>query len=182
LSGVKLFTEAKKIYAEGNVEKSYIFFMRYLNLISHINKMSLNPKENEYFKEKVTAKDLTKAIEYAETLNHRLQEEFQRRQEESLLKKKLQDLEIANSNSKIKETEEISEPSPIAAEEKLIEDKYISTWELDSLIKKQTHSSIIFDVRPEKDFKESHIKHPNLYSIPEEKLKAGYNNFLLLYF
>lgn len=88
LSGVKLFTEAKKIYAEGNVEKSYIFFMRYLNLISHINKMSLNPKENEYFKEKVTAKDLTKAIEYAETLNHRLQEEFQRRQEESLLKKK----------------------------------------------------------------------------------------------
>ena len=59
---------------------------------------------------------------------------------------------------------------------------FISSWQLEAMIKQQSTSFIIFDVRSKEDFKISHIKHPNCVSIPEDTLKPGLVNVALIFF
>jgi len=169
-SANKLFATAKKTFEEGNFENSYIYFMKYLNLVSCIKKTQLYRSDEKYYKDILVPRNVKQAIEYAENLQKKLLKEFERRHEESIVRKHLEDLEVAERKSKSEKSKGNIEPT---SKDKSVEDDCISTWALDSLIKKQTDSFIIFDVRSSQDFEDSHIKHPNLYSIPQEILRAG---------
>jgi len=163
---------------EENIENSYMYFMKYLNLVSCIKKTPLYRGNEKYYQSILGPKNVKQAIEYAEKLQNRLQEEIDRREEEAIIRKRLEDLDIEKQlQIKMKNSEDRSEGkvplSSKATEDKSVDDKCISTWTLDSLMKSKTKSFVIFDVRSSKDFEESHIKHPNVYSIPEDKLKPG---------
>ena len=160
-------------YKQGNVENSYIYFMRYLNLVSCIKKTKEYRKDDKYYKGILGPKNVKQAIEYAENLQKRLEKEFERREEESIVRKHLEDLEVAEQFKKNEGSKRILEPLPTTTGDKLVGGNCISTWNLDSIMKAQSDSFIIFDVRSSKDFEESHIKHSNVYSIPQEKLRAG---------
>ena len=72
----KLFEAAVEARKKGKEEDSYIYFMRYLNIVSYIQ------KSNDYHKKKtqidsiISWKSLPKALESAEKLNASLEKRY----------------------------------------------------------------------------------------------------------
>lgn len=151
--------------------------MKYLNLVNTIRKSPDYRKDEKYFNELLGTKNVRNAIENAENLQKDLQQRYDDRAEELVIRQKFEKLEMKEkqeqeAKEKQKEEKAIS-PEVYSTNLLCLDDKFISSWQLDAMIKQKSTSFIIFDVRSEEDFKNSHIKHPNCVSIPEDKLKPG---------
>lgn len=180
-TAVKLYNQAVELRDKGDAELSYVSFMKYLNLVNTIRKTSDYRKDEKYFNNLLGAKNVKNAIENAENLQKDLQRRYEDRAEEISVRKKLEQLEIKEKQEKdaLKE-EKIEEKIKKQNEEHAnlsnnFDSNVISSWQLESMIKQQSTSFIIFDVRSKEDFQNSHIKHPNCVSIPEDLLKPGYS-------
>ena len=154
--------------------------MKYLNLVNTIRKSpdyKINEKE---FNHRLGPKNVRDAIENAEKLQKDLQRRYDNKADEISAKQKLEALELKEKQekeAKEKKAEENAKAKVIQHQFPSnlpdIDGVFISSWQLAAMIKQQSTSFIIFDVRSKEDFDKSHIKHPSCISIPEDKLKAG---------
>jgi len=177
---VKLFTQATEFFERGDSEASYVNFMKYLNLVSVIRKTPDYRKDEKYFNQLLGTKNVASAIENAEILQKELVVRYSDRAEEASVREKLATLDLQEQEAnKAKEKEDIEKMLKKTEDEEKskippLPENVISTWNLDTIIKQKSTSFVIFDVRHSDEFKESHIKHPSCFSIPEEILKPGY--------
>lgn len=168
-----------ELQEKGDAEMSYISFMKYMNLVSIIRKTPDYRKDEKYFNTLLGPKNVYSAIENAEKLQKELHKRYTDRAEESEARERLAKLDLREQ--KEREAKEQQAKEKLAKEKEALEkektppvpDDVISSWSLDGMIKQKSTSFIIFDVRSREDFKESHIKHPNCLSIPEDILKPG---------
>lgn len=166
--------------SKGDAEVSYVFYMRYLNLVSTIKKLPEYRKDERYYKNLLGVKNVQKAISSAEALNEELSKRYQLREEEKLLRDKLESRgRIVNERLSTLLIES-KEPSTSKDKSNDLDDPaapddptVINSWNLEAMIKQKSRSFIIFDVRSAEDFASSHIKHPTCFSIPEDILKPG---------
>ena len=144
-----------------------------MNLINCIRKTPLYQGDEEYYNDLIGKKNVKQAIQYAERLNARIQENYNFKKElamRNLSKLDIKDKPEQNVIKTVKKNPENEED----LNQLVNGSNTISSWDLDILIKKKSESFIIFDVRTKQDFENSHIKHPCCCNIPEDKLKAGY--------
>ena len=177
-TAVKLYNQAVELRDKGDAELSYVSFMKYLNLVNTIRKSADYRKDEKYYNNLLGPKNVRNAIENAEKLQKELQKRYEDRAEEALVRKKLEQLEIREQQEKEAKAKQVEEKkktvdlqSPHFSNS--VDNIYISSWQLEAMIKQKSTSFIIFDVRSKEDFDISHIKHPNCVSIPEDKLKPG---------
>lgn len=151
--------------------------MKYLNLVNTIRKSSEYKKDEKYFNNLLGKKNVRNAIENAENLHKDLQRRYDDRAEELVIREKFEKLEIKEKQEKEAKEKQIEEKSTnveaYSTNFPSVDGGFISSWQLEAMIKQKSTSFIIFDVRSKEDFENSHIKHPNCVSIPEDKLKPG---------
>lgn len=167
-------------FEKGDSEASYVNFMKYLNLVSLIRKTPDYRKDEKYFNQMLGTKNVASAIENAEILQEELVHRYSDRAEEASVREKLAMLDLQEQEAnKAKEKEDKEKNLRKTEDEEkaknpLLPENVISSWNLDTIIKQKSTSFVIFDVRQSEEFKESHIKHPSCFSIPEEILRPGY--------
>lgn len=179
-TAVKLYNQAVELRDKGDAELSYVSFMKYLNLVNTIRKSADYKKDEKYYNNLLGPKNVRNAIENAENLQKDLQRRYDDRAEEALIREKLEKLEIREKEEKEIKAKQIEERAktldvnahPLSSSN-YSDNVFISSWQLEAMIKQKSTSFIIFDVRSKEDFENSHIKHPNCVSIPEDKLKPG---------
>lgn len=148
--------------------------MKYLNLVNTIRKSPEYKKDEKFFNNLLGTKNVRNAIENAENLQKDLQRRYDDRAEELVIREKLEIKEKQEKEAKEKQIEEKStNVEAYSPNFPSVDGGFISSWQLEAMIKQKSTSFIIFDVRPKEDFENSHIKHPNCVSIPEDKLKPG---------
>lgn len=167
-SAPKLFEAAKAADRRGNQEESYILFMKYLNIISYVQK---SPE----FKQKKPNVELSKtsmayAISSAEKLSKSLEERYNElRSKEIAAQDKKIIPKIDTTEDKSSHVERIISPSV----PERTTDSSISSMELFKILEVNPSDVLIMDVRPRNQFSDSHIKFDRCISIPEEILDAG---------
>lgn len=148
--------------------------MKYLNLVNTIRKSPEYKKDEKFFNNLLGTKNVRNAIENAENLQKDLQRRYDDRAEELVIREKLEIKEKQEKEAKEKQIEEKStNVEAYSPNFPSVDGGFISSWQLEAMIKQKSTSFIIFDVRSKEDFENSHIKHPNCVSIPEDKLKPG---------
>ncbi|XP_057371532.1 ubiquitin carboxyl-terminal hydrolase 8-like [Daphnia carinata] len=176
-TAVKLYNQAVELRDKGDAELSYVSFMKYLNLVNTIRKSADYKKDEKYYNNLLGPKNVRNAIENAENLQKDLQRRYDDRAEEALIREKLEKLERKEKQDKEDKEKQIKEKATnielYSTNFPSIDGGFISSWQLEAMIKQKSTSFIIFDVRSKEDFENSHIKHPNCVSIPEDKLKPG---------
>lgn len=167
-------------FEKGDSEASYVNFMKYLNLVSLIRKTPDYRKDEKFFNQLLGTKNVASAIENAEILQEELVRRYSDRAEEASVREKLAMLDLQEQEAnQVKEKEDKEKLQKKREDEEKgkippLPDNVMSSWNLDAIIKQKSTSFVIFDVRPSEEFKESHIKHPSCFSVPEEILRPGY--------
>jgi hypothetical protein len=187
-TAVKLYNQAVELRDKGDAELSYVSFMKYLNLVNTIRKSSDYRKDEKYYNNLLGTKNVKNAIENAEILQKDLNRRYEDRAEEAVIRDKFEKLEAREKLEKEAKDRFVEEKTKAITVETLttnlsgFQGDFISSWQLEAMIKQQSTSFIIFDVRSKEDFKISHIKHPNCVSIPEDTLKPGLVNVAQIFF
>ena len=178
-TAVKLYNQAVELRDKGDAELSYVSFMKYLNLVSTIRKSFDYKKDEKYFNNLLGMKNVKNAIENAEKLQKDLQRRYDDRAEEAIIKDKFEKLEVRDKLEKEAKERHAEEKSKAITVSTLttnlsgLDGDFISSWQLEAMIKQKATSFIIFDVRSTEDFKNSHIQHSSCVSIPENAVKPG---------
>ena len=150
--------------------------MKYLNLVNTIRKSSDYKKDEKYYNNLLGTKNVKNAIENAEKLQRDLTRRYQDRVEEAIIREKLEIAEKLEKDINERNTEAKTKAIIVETLTPNISEcggNFISSWQLEAMIKQQSKSFIIFDVRSKEDFQNSHIKHVSCVNIPEDTLKAG---------
>lgn len=169
--------QAVELRDRGNTESSYVSFVKYLNVVSTIRNTPEYKNNEKVYNDSLGKKNIRDAIENAEKLNQELRRRYEDRAEKIFITQKLEKQDINERFEKKALEEKLTEKNTKHLQPEYVSDnldsKTISSWELEAMIKQQSTSFIIFDVRSKEDFENSHIMHQNCVSIPEDKLKAG---------
>lgn len=188
-SASKIIQKAEECRLDGDEEKSYVLYMKFLFVFELIKKRSDFKQNQEYFKALIGPNTIVKAIEEAEKLSKSLKNRY----EEAEVRKRLEELdreeEQKRKDAKLlpKETpgniSQHSDKSLLAngAKKDLIPKKETSSdvpqgsitpEKLFAMMKDPEINVIIMDARKANDFNESHIQ--NSVSIPEEAISPGF--------
>ncbi|KAG8440543.1 hypothetical protein GDO86_006330 [Hymenochirus boettgeri] len=187
-SACKIFQKAEECRLEGDEEKAYVFYMKYLFVFELIKKRSDFKQNQEYYKSLLGPSTILKSVEEAEKLS----ESLKNRYEEAEVRKKLEErerkdeLKNQDGNLFLKEVLEdvscrLDKNVTVNGETRVISDKEspvnvprgaITPENLFAMMKDQNISLIIMDARSSKDFQESHIQAS--ISVPQEAISPGF--------
>ncbi|XP_018432214.1 PREDICTED: ubiquitin carboxyl-terminal hydrolase 8 [Nanorana parkeri] len=188
-SASKIIQKAEECRLDGDEEKAYVFYMKFLFVFELIKKRSDFKQNQDYFKALIGPSTIVKAVEEAEKLSKSLKNRY----EESEVRKRLEELDKEeeqkkkNANLCPKETpaniSQHSDKSVLVNGDKKdlmpkkeassdVPQGSISPEKLFSMMKGGEINVIIMDVRKASDFEESHIQHA--ISVPEEAISPGF--------
>ncbi|KAM4749522.1 ubiquitin carboxyl-terminal hydrolase 8 [Rhinophrynus dorsalis] len=187
-SACKIFQKAEECRLEGDEEKAYVLYMKYLFVFELIKKRSDFKQNQDYFKSLLGPSTIVKSIEEAEKLS----ESLKNRYEEAEVRKRLEERERQEEQKKLegnlrpKETPEDvlshRENNELNGEKKVFLTKKeiptnvphgaITPEKLFTMMDDQNISVIIMDARSAQDFQESHIQ--SSISVPQEAISPGY--------
>ncbi|XP_077450755.1 ubiquitin carboxyl-terminal hydrolase 8 [Stigmatopora argus] len=191
-SACKLFKAAEKNRLDGDEEKAYVLYMKYLAIYNQIKTRPDFKQQSEYYMTMLGPNNIKKAIEEAEKLS----ESLKLRYEEAEVRKKLEEKErqeLKKRSENITEKEDSRSPpksSAVKKDENKVKGEVndlknassktaaaggISAENLFHMMKDQMITIIIMDARSQKDFEESHIQVPSqaCISVPEEAISPG---------
>lgn len=188
-SASKIIQKAEECRLDGDEEKAYVFYMKFLFVFELIKKRSDFKQNQDYFKALIGPSTIKRAIEEAEKLSKSLKNRY----EEAEVRKRLEELdkeeEQKRKDAKLfpKETHgSISHHSDksvwVNGEKKDLTPKKeipsdvpkgaITPEKLFAMMKDTDIKVIIMDTRKASDFEESHIQ-PSI-SVPEEAISPGF--------
>ncbi|CAH2274065.1 ubiquitin carboxyl-terminal hydrolase 8 [Pelobates cultripes] len=186
-SAIKIFQKAEESRLDGDEEKAYVFYMKFLYVFELLKKRTDFKQNQDYFKSLLGPSNIVKSVEQAEKLS----ESLKNRYEEAEVRKRLEERErieeqkreesllpkepSADAHDKHEKNQsvnrEMKEPVVKKASSNVPQGA-ISPEKLYGLMSDKNINIIIMDARSEKDFKESHIK--GSISVPEEAICPGY--------
>ncbi|KAM8974484.1 ubiquitin carboxyl-terminal hydrolase 8 [Pelodytes ibericus] len=186
-SATKIFQKAEECRLDGDEEKAYVFYMKFLFVFELIKKRPDFKQSQDYFKSLIGPSTILKSVEEAEKLS----ESLKNRYEEAEVRKKLEERERIEeqkreSNLLPKETSaDVSSPrdknnlmngeKKEPAQKKLssnVPPGAIAPEKLFAMMNDENITIIIMDARTAKDFEESHIRAS--ISVPQEAICPGY--------
>ncbi|XP_041713556.2 ubiquitin carboxyl-terminal hydrolase 8 isoform X2 [Coregonus clupeaformis] len=188
-SACKIFKAAEECRLDGDEEKSYVLYMKYLTVYDLIKKRPDFKQQQEFFLSMLGPTSFKKAIEEAEKLS----ESLKLRYEEVEVRKKLEEKERqeerkrredrtekgggraspkgGKENKKVKEQKELKNGPSKAA----VPAGGITAEGLFKMMKDQAITVIVMDARCLQDFQDSQIQVPTqtVISVPEEAINPG---------
>ncbi|KAK2727129.1 ubiquitin carboxyl-terminal hydrolase 8-like isoform X1 [Artemia franciscana] len=188
---LKLYREANMYADKGDEEYAYILFMRYLSLIQLVQQAKEYRQEEVFFKSSIGVKNLTFAMKKLETLSISLEERYKQQRKEQELADQVEQSNILDalkpqSKAAIEQEKVLGIPLingvpanlGVPQEHRTTENgtesrNSITSSALYTLTREKSTEFLIFDLRGASHFQESHIKHLNCFSIPEEFIKPG---------
>uniref|UniRef100_A0A7N8XCE8 Ubiquitin carboxyl-terminal hydrolase 8 n=1 Tax=Mastacembelus armatus TaxID=205130 RepID=A0A7N8XCE8_9TELE len=181
-SACKIFKAAEECRLGRDEEKAYVLYMKYLTVYDIIKKRPDFKQQPEYFMTMLGPTSFKKAIEEAEKLS----ESLKLRYEEVEVRKKLEEKERQEEKKRREEiTEKDDRGSPKASlinkkDSKRVKQSApptggITAEKLFHMMKDQTITLLVMDVRSHRDFEESHIQVPaqTCISVPAEAISPG---------
>ena len=186
-SASKVFTEATNSFEDGDEEKAYILFYKYVNMYKLVRKSKEYQKDKSYYDLMMTPKNAKFSMERLEELDKNLTERYDVKKHEDAKKKILIEDRIFDrvdhrqqnggggstpKENRVKSATDqkqhhnessTSEMSPMV----------IEASQLYSLLEQKSTTLLLLDARPSDHYKNSHIKSPSSLSIPEDILKPG---------
>ncbi|XP_053321110.1 ubiquitin carboxyl-terminal hydrolase 8 [Spea bombifrons] len=181
-SASKIFQKAEECRLDGDEEKAYVFYMKFLFVFELIKKRADFKQNQDYFKSLLGPSTILKSVEEAEKLS----ESLKNRYEEAEVRKKLEERERLEEQKKLegsllpKEIPDIvSNQMANGAKKELLKKESsnvppgaIAPENLFPMMNDSNISILIMDARCAKDFEESHIR--SSISVPQEAICPGY--------
>ncbi|XP_045563963.1 ubiquitin carboxyl-terminal hydrolase 8 isoform X3 [Salmo salar] len=188
-SACKIFKAAEECRLDGDEEKAYVLYMKYLTVYDLIKKRPDFKQQQEFFLSLLGPTSFKKAIEEAEKLS----ESLKLRYEEVEVRKKLEEKERQEEKKrredkvekdggraspkggkeikKVKEQKELKNGPSIAA----VPAGGITAEGLFKMMRDQAITVIVMDARCLRDFQDSQIQVPTqtVISVPEEAINPG---------
>ncbi|GAB0096117.1 Ubiquitin carboxyl-terminal hydrolase [Sergentomyia squamirostris] len=157
-SARKLYDEAQAQYDARDEEQSFIFYMKYFNVLNQLKTLKDYQTNKSYVHALLGKNDKqVTAMERTEKLSTSLRRRYE------LMKE-------AEQFQEVKIPEEIKEP------EKLVEKaakSSLTSRELFDILKNDQKDVLVIDCRSREDFHESHLTFRDLLNIPEEVIMPG---------
>lgn len=174
-----MYEAAEKYLKEGDEELSYIFFMRYFDLINQIRNTEDYSKEKQYITQMLGGKSRQlAAMDKAEVLSKSLEKRYEKlaaKESETLLK--TTDTDSLNNQIKTDEYKDGQSDSMLNCENDIENfSKPLTTNTCEELYKMTQDpkaSLLIMDCRPQKDFESSRLHYPHCVNIPQDIIKDG---------
>lgn len=157
----KLYKEAEESNLEGDEERAYIFYMRFFNLLQHVQKTP----EFRTQKEQITAllggnNGLKRTFDLLESISNSLRNRYE------VLNAPVAPINIAvDPEDSHHSIETPTTPTKVPST--------VSPKQLYEHIKDHGFSMLIMDCRPSTDFDASKLKYEHILNIPEEILVKG---------
>ncbi|OCT86909.1 ubiquitin carboxyl-terminal hydrolase 8 isoform X2 [Xenopus laevis] len=189
-SACKIFQKAEECRLEGDEEKAYVLYMKYLFVFELLKKRSDFKQNQDYYKSLLGPSTILKSVEEAEKLT----ESLKNRYEEAEVRKKIEDMERQDLKKKegklfpkefpedipsqLNKNETVnggkSEVLSKQPEPTKVPRGAITAEKLFEMTNDHNISIIIMDVRSSKDFQESHIQ--TSMSVPQEAITPGFTS------
>ena len=157
----KLLENAERALLEGDEEKSYVLFMKYLQLVQVIRSSKEYSADKRFFDAMLPANGFKEALKKSEELSSTLGKRYEKRR----VARDAKEMERMAAKMKVEEEKR-------AAEAK-VTFRAMEPTQLYSLMNQKSTPFLLFDSRPSAEYKASHIAHPYSLNIPEEIIKAG---------
>ena len=157
----KLLENAERALLEGDQEKSYVLFMKYLQLVQVIRKTKEYSADKRYFDAMLPANGFKEALKKSEELSSTLDKRY----ESKRIARDTKEMERMAAKMKVEEEKR-------AAEAK-VTFRAMEPTQLYSLMNQKSTPFLLLDSRPSAEYKASHIAHTYSLNIPEEIIKAG---------
>jgi len=177
LSSEKVFKEAVIQKDLGDEEKAYVFFYKYVEVVTKIQKNPEFKKDVKYFTSMYNIqKNSKKAIDVLEALSTNLEKRYEERNVAERISKL--DLELKNSESKSSKLDEnsnenIDTPVENGIGKVDLKDYLITHKKLYSLINQKSTTFLVLDTRPSDDYQNSRMQIPYSLNVPETILRPG---------
>uniref|UniRef100_A0A8C7I4Y1 Ubiquitin carboxyl-terminal hydrolase 8 n=1 Tax=Oncorhynchus kisutch TaxID=8019 RepID=A0A8C7I4Y1_ONCKI len=171
-SACKIFKAAEECRLDGDEEKAYVLYMKYLTVYDLIKKRPDFKQQQEFFLSVLGPTSFKKAIEEAEKLS----ESLKLRYEEVEVRKKLEEKERQEEKKRREDKMEKDggRASPKAGKE-IKKVGGITAEGLFKMMRDQAITVIVMDARCLRDFQDSQIQVPTqtVISVPEEAINPG---------
>ncbi|XP_029316647.1 ubiquitin carboxyl-terminal hydrolase 8 [Cottoperca gobio] len=193
-SACKIFKAAEECRLDGDEEKAYVLYMKYLTVYDIIKKRPDFKQQPEYYMTMLGPNSFKKAIEEAEKLSESLklryeevevrkQLEEKEKQEEKKRKEEITEKDAGRSSPKMSSANK-KDSKKIKGEQNELKNATskvavpaggISAEKLFHMMMDQTITVIVMDARSHRDFEESRIQVPGqtCISVPEEAVSPG---------
>uniref|UniRef100_A0A8C7I5W0 Ubiquitin carboxyl-terminal hydrolase 8 n=1 Tax=Oncorhynchus kisutch TaxID=8019 RepID=A0A8C7I5W0_ONCKI len=176
-SACKIFKAAEECRLDGDEEKAYVLYMKYLTVYDLIKKRPDFKQQQEFFLSVLGPTSFKKAIEEAEKLS----ESLKLRYEEVEVRKKLEEKERQEEKKRREDKMEKDggRASPKAGKEikkvAAVSAGGITAEGLFKMMRDQAITVIVMDARCLRDFQDSQIQVPTqtVISVPEEAINPG---------
>uniref|UniRef100_A0A8C5MMX4 Ubiquitin carboxyl-terminal hydrolase n=1 Tax=Leptobrachium leishanense TaxID=445787 RepID=A0A8C5MMX4_9ANUR len=186
-SATKIFQKAEESRLDGDEEKAYVLYMKYLYVIDLLKKRTDFKQNQDYYKSLLGPSNIIKSLEEAE----RLSESLKNRYEEAEVRKRLEEMERLEEQRQVGSL--LPKETPADAGNKCEKNPMVNGDKKEPFLKKRSSnvpqgaiapeklfammndphiSTIIMDTRSRKDFEESHIR--SSISVPEEAICPGF--------
>lgn len=159
----KLLISAKQDLESGDEESSFIKFMKYIGLITHLQKMSAFKLKKEYYSKLIGRKNTEDALATAEKLSYSLKRRYEMKsiEEASYLRDK-QKIDGYAAETTDNDRMEVN------SNEYSITVPHLYEW-----INNKNNSLLIIDCRPLNDYLNSHLIYQYCCNVPENIIHQG---------
>lgn len=157
----KLLENAERSLLEGDQEKSYVLFMKYLQLVQIIRNTKEYSADRKFFDAMLPANGFKEALKKSEELSLTLDKRYENKR----VARDTKEMERMAAKMKVEEEKR-------AAEAK-VTFRAMEPTQLYSLMSQKSTPFLLFDSRPSAEYKASHIAHTYSLNIPEEIIKAA---------
>ena len=178
-SASKIYTEATNSFEDGDEEKAYILFYKYVNMYKLVRKSKEYQKDKSYYDLMMTPKNAKFSMEKLEELDKNLTERYDKKQRVLSIEDRIFDrVDQRQQNGGSASGPPPKENRVKSADQKQHDESsettlVIEASKLYSLLEQKSTTLLLLDARPSDHYKNSHIKSPSSLSIPEEIIKPG---------
>jgi len=191
----KVYQGAEEAIRDGDEEKGYLLYMRFLNISKEIGKTADYAKDPQYFKKLMSQERISEVVKKIETVQSSLSNRYLGLVKAKLVEGDIQEQQTQNADKMPNQTikpdsasrvPECNGLTPLNKPKSLVENgiatcQSVTSVQLKILTEKKSTRFLLIDCRFHNDFISAHFKHPNCISIPSEVLERGYV-FKLAYF
>ncbi|XP_069679100.1 ubiquitin carboxyl-terminal hydrolase 8 isoform X2 [Periplaneta americana] len=177
LTAHRVYDEAGKHRLSGDEEMSYIFYMKYLTIVTMIQGSDEYKKDKEYVVKMLGKDNVNVAMNMAEKLSESLEQRYKLMKEQEEIEEVQRAQEQREAEEELKRNQvKIEKP---ADDTRLVNgmpgenEVSISSSQLYSLLKDNKTNILILDSRPASCYAESHMNIGNCINVPEEIVKPG---------
>jgi ubiquitin carboxyl-terminal hydrolase 8 len=171
----KLKAEASKCIAEGDQEKAYILYMKYVQCYTNMRNAKDFKEDPGFFNKMLNVKEVKDAVVMSENLCGDLSQRYEKQAHAEAMAKEVKEQAMAKKSQTLGQHggdgQRKAKPSAQLAEKRSPDT--ITPKELYSLMDQKATALLLLDCRPATDFAASCIRHAASINVPADILRPG---------